>query len=64
MTAQEVYEAIRQRELFEFKAKEPFSVVRNSLSRHSVENTHSCASKNKYFQRVDGTKYKVLPATD
>jgi len=51
---------IQSKQLFQFEAKEPYSVVRNSLSRHSLENTHSCASKTKYFQKVDGGKFDVL----
>lgn len=55
MTAQEVYDEITAKNLYEFKAKSPIGIVRNALSRHSVQNTHACASKHKCFsQREDG----------
>ena len=60
MTAREIYEAIAARELYEFKAKDPFGIVRNTLSKKSVENTHSCASKEKLFTRVDKARFALI----
>lgn len=58
MTAQEIYDEITTKNLYEFKAKSPVGIVRNALSRHSVENTHSCASKHKCFRHADNGRYE------
>lgn len=60
MTAQEVYDEIAAKGLYEFKAKSPIDIVRNALSRHSMQNTHNCASKNKCFSQLDDGRYENL----
>ena len=57
MTAAEVHSAITKGNLFEFNSKDPVGIVRSALSRHSVENQHSCASKSKRFHQLPDGKY-------
>ena len=58
MSAAEVYAAITGSNLFEFNSKDPLGIVRNALSRHSIENQHSCASKKKCFSQLpDGRHF-------
>jgi len=56
---QEVLAEIKAANCYKFKAKDPLGVVRNCLSRHSVENTHSCASPHKRFQKF-GKHFQIL----
>ena len=60
MTAQEVYDEICIRSLYEFNAKSPIGIVRNALSRHSVQNQHTCASKHKRFSRLPDGRFECL----
>jgi len=60
ISAAEVYAAITDNNLFEFNSKDPLGIVRNSLSRHSIENQHSCASKKKCFTQLPDGKYRPL----
>lgn len=60
MTAAEVYETIASARLFEFNSKDPLGIVRNALSRHSEQNQHTCASKNKCFSQQPDGRYRVL----
>jgi len=60
MSAAEVYAAITDSNLFEFNSKDPVGIVRSALSRHSVENQHSCASKTKHFTQLPDGKYRPL----
>ena len=60
MTAAEVHSAITKDNLFAFNSKDPVGIVRSALSRHSVENQHSCASKNKHFSQLPDGRYDKL----
>jgi hypothetical protein len=60
MTAAEVYVAIIKGNLFAFNSKDPVGIVRSALSRHSVENQHSCASKNKHFSQLPDGRFSRL----
>ncbi len=60
MTAAEVYAAIIKSNLFTFNSKDPVGIVRSALSRHSVENQHSCASKSKHFSQLPDGKYRPI----
>ena len=60
MTAAEVHSAITKGNLFEFNSKDPVGIVRSALSRHSVENQHSCASKAKHFNQLPDGKYRPI----
>lgn len=56
MTADAVFAEIQSKSLYEFNSKNPQGIVRNCLSRHSVENTLPNASKKKLFtKKSDGT---------
>jgi restriction system protein len=60
LTVQEVFEAIVEGNLYQFRAKDPFNIVRNQLSRHCVENTHSCSATKKYFRTTDDGRFTLL----
>ena len=60
MTAAEVYAAITTGNLFTFNSKDPVGIVRSALSRHSVENQHSCASKTKHFNQLPDARFDKL----
>jgi hypothetical protein len=60
MMAAEVYAAIIKGNLFTFNSKDPIGIVRSALSRHSVENQHSCASKSKHFSQLPDGKYRPI----
>lgn len=60
MTAAEVHSAITKDNLFAFNSKDPVGIVRSALSRHSVENQHSCASKSKHFNQLPDGKYRPI----
>ena len=60
MTAAEVHSAITKGNLFAFNSKDPVGIVRSALSRHSVENQHSCASKKKHFSQLPDGKYRPI----
>jgi hypothetical protein len=60
MTAAEVHTAISAGNLFEFNSKDPIGIVRSALSRHSVENQHSCSSKVKHFSQLADGRYALL----
>ena len=60
MTTAEVYEKIVSGQHFEFQSNDPLGIVRNALSRHRIENQHSCASKNKCFSQLPDGRYRVL----
>lgn len=57
MTAAEVHSAITGGNLFEFNSKDPIGIVRSALSRHCVENQHSCASKAKHFNKLPDGRF-------
>ncbi|MEZ6133957.1 MAG: hypothetical protein R3C53_03505 [Pirellulaceae bacterium] len=38
MTAKEIYDSINSKQLYEFKAKDPFAILRAQLNKHCVEN--------------------------
>ena len=53
MSAREIYDSIVAGNLYEFKSKVPFGIVRNQLSRHCVENTNDGAAPQKRFRKVE-----------
>jgi hypothetical protein len=63
MTAPEIYAAILERKLFQFKAKQPIQVLIKQLRRHcvGVENADSSASK--VFARQDEAHYTLASAS-
>ena len=60
MTAQEVYQVMVDRKLYEFKAKNPATVVRSQLRRHCVNH----ATKNKIgagvFKMTSDGKFELV----
>lgn len=61
MTVSDVYDSIIRGNLCAFNSKDPVGIVRNALSRHSVENQHSCSSKSKHFSQLpDGTYQPIM----
>ena len=60
MSAQAIYDAIRQNHLYEFKAKDPRNIVGNQLQRHCIENNHSCAASARYFTVTKDRLYSLL----
>jgi len=61
LTAALIYEAIRDGELYDFKAKDPLHVVRSTLRRHCSDHHFPSARKNKYSRRFDDDRYDLLP---
>lgn len=57
LTVDEVYAAVVEDERFVFRSGNPRGIVRNCLSRHSLENLHSCASARKLFARNSSGAY-------
>ena len=53
MTAAEIYQVMVDRSLYDFKAKNPGSVVRSQLRRHSVNNDSGNLSGEKLLKQVD-----------
>ncbi len=53
MTATEIYQVMVDRSLYKFRAKNPSSVVRSQLRRHSVNNESSNQSGEKLFKQID-----------
>ena len=56
MSAQEIYDSIVAKDLYEFKAKDPFAILRAQLNKHCVENQSKAASPRKLFTK-SGDKY-------
>ena len=56
MTAKEIYDSINSKQLYEFKAKDPFAILRAQLNKHCVENQSKVASPRKLFTK-SGDKY-------
>ncbi len=60
LTVQQIYDKIVEQSLYEFRAKDPYNIVRNQLKRHCVENTHSCAAKSKQFRTTPDGCFTLL----
>lgn len=58
MTAKEIYDSILARQLYDFKAKDPFAILRAQLNKHCVENRSKAASPRKLFTK-SGDKYSL-----
>ena len=66
MTSQEIYEAIVEQGLYNFKAAIPSAIVRGEIRKHCKGVNFSSASRTKHFTLVDGNKYFYLekPVTE
>ena len=60
MTLREIYDTIVTDQLYEFRSKAPFGIVRNQLKRHCIENNHACAPSKKLFKQVENDTYTLL----
>lgn len=58
MSAREIYDRIRDQGLYEFKAKDPASIVRNQLRRHCTNIKGSASVK--YFRMADNGGFERL----
>jgi hypothetical protein len=56
MTAKEIYDSIVAKGLYEFKAKDPFAILRAQLNKHCIENQSRASSPRKLFTK-SGDKY-------
>ncbi|MDX6444414.1 MAG: hypothetical protein QOH71_1488 [Blastocatellia bacterium] len=61
MTVQQVYEAIVDRNLYDFKANQPAHVVRSQIRRHCLGLDFPTASDLKHFGIQGKSKYYALP---
>lgn len=60
MTSRDIYELIAQKRLYDFKAKDPASVVRKQLRRHCVQMKSSLGAGAKYFRMTDDGLFELL----
>ena len=60
MTAYEVHEAIVRDGLYSFQAKDPLSIVRNQLRRHSENVSGRATSRTKYFRMTGDGRFELL----
>jgi len=60
MTADAVFAEIQSKSLYEFNSKNPQGIVRNCLSRHSIENTLPNASKKKIFSKQGDGSFDLI----
>ncbi len=59
LSATDIYEAIKSKGLYDFKAKDPANIVRGQLRRHSV-NVKSPGARIKYFEQTADGNFKLL----
>ena len=60
MTSREIYQAILEQSLYEFKAKDPANIVRNQLRRHCIDVTATRGASVKYFKMTDDGRFALL----
>ena len=60
LTVQQIYDRIRKGNLYEFRAADPFGVVRNQLYKHTEGNTHTCTTKRKLFRRSSDGRFRLI----
>ena len=64
MTSRDIYEAIAQNGLYDFKAKDPASSVRDELRRHCVNVRGTPEAGVKYFRMTDEGSFYLLPSPE
>jgi len=64
LTAKEIYDAIVAENLYDFKAKDPESVVNSQIRRHTLGLDFPSASPVKLFKMVEGNRYALKEAPD
>ena len=62
MSAREIYDEIRNQGLYEFKAKDPASIVRNQLRRHCTNVKGSGSVK--YFRMASDGSFEILEVSE
>lgn len=60
MTADEIYESITSRGLYEFKARSPRSVLRSQLRRHAANAKSPHQAKNSIFNVSADGKFSLI----
>ncbi len=60
MTAEEIYEVITSKGLYEFKAKSPKSVLKNQLRRHSANVIGSHQASKEIFSISPDGRFSLL----
>lgn len=63
MSVEELYDEIKSRRLYEFKAVDPKHVVRSQLRRHCIELDFPSANPVKYFRVIEGDRYTLGSAS-
>jgi hypothetical protein len=56
-TASEIYNYINANNLYDFKAKDPESVVKSALRRHSKEPAHAASKQSAKINKFEKDKY-------
>jgi len=64
MTSRDIYEAIAQNGLYDFKAKDPASSVRDQLRRHCINLQGSRGASVKHFQMTDDGRFDLLQSPE
>jgi hypothetical protein len=59
LSSAEIYEAIKAKGLYEFKAKDPANIVRGQLRRH-CHNVKSPGARIKYFEQTADGNFRLL----
>ena len=60
LSASAIFERIQDRNLYDFKAKDPVHVVHSTLRRHCINLDFPSARRDKYFQVVEKDRYERL----
>jgi hypothetical protein len=60
ITAEEIYEVILRENFYEFKAKNPFSILKSTLRKHSMGVVQGKKAGKEYFRLDDNSKYSLL----
>ncbi len=64
MSVEQIYEIVVARGLYEFKAKNPMSVLRSQLHRHSNNDTSRNKAKVQSFDVTADGRFKLLSSGD
>ncbi|MFV1965752.1 MAG: HTH domain-containing protein [Pirellulaceae bacterium] len=60
MSARDIYEAIRDGHLYDFKAKDPANIVRSQLRRHCLSVRSPKGTRMKYFEMTTDGAFRLL----
>ena len=62
LSSGEVLALIQLHDLYTFRAKEPISIVRTAMRRHSIECPDATAARTAYLTRTAHDTYSLLPS--